>query len=150
MSQEDTLRLRASGRSPRPRTRRVRRAAFEAVGGFREEIRAAEDADLTYRLKAAGWEVERREGAARGAPQPPDACAGSCARSSPRGGRRVAPAPAPGLVAPPALPGLLWWGVRHASKGLAGAARGARPRPGALGRVRAARADRPRAGALAA
>ena len=41
-----------------------RRTAFEAVGGFREDIRAAEDADLTYRLKAAGWEVERREQAA--------------------------------------------------------------------------------------
>src|SRR5205085_6077877 len=40
-----------------------RRAAFEAVGGFRVDIRAAEDADLTYRLRAAGWEVERREGA---------------------------------------------------------------------------------------
>lgn len=41
-----------------------RREAFEAIGGFREEIRAAEDADLTYRLRAAGWEVERREDAA--------------------------------------------------------------------------------------
>ena len=41
-----------------------RRTAFEAVGGFREDIRAAEDADLTYRLKAADWEVERRERAA--------------------------------------------------------------------------------------
>ena len=41
-----------------------RRAAFDEIGGFRDEIRAAEDADLTYRLKAAGWEVERRENAA--------------------------------------------------------------------------------------
>jgi hypothetical protein len=41
-----------------------RRVAFEAVGGFREEIRAAEDADFTYRLREAGWEVERREQAA--------------------------------------------------------------------------------------
>ncbi len=40
-----------------------RREAFEQVGGFREEIRAAEDADLTYRLRAAGWGVERREAA---------------------------------------------------------------------------------------
>lgn len=42
----------------------VRRAAFEAIGGFREDIRAAEDADLTYRLRAAGWKIERREAAA--------------------------------------------------------------------------------------
>lgn len=41
-----------------------RRLAFEAVQGFREDIRSAEDADLTYRLRAAGWELERREGAA--------------------------------------------------------------------------------------
>ncbi len=41
----------------------VRREAFAAVGGFREELRACEDADLCYRLEAAGWAVERREGA---------------------------------------------------------------------------------------
>ena len=41
----------------------VRRAAFQAVGGFREELRACEDADLCYRLRAAGWELERREAA---------------------------------------------------------------------------------------
>jgi GT2 family glycosyltransferase len=41
----------------------VRRAAFEQVGGFREGIRAGEDADLCYRLRAAGWELERRDAA---------------------------------------------------------------------------------------
>jgi GT2 family glycosyltransferase len=63
MSQEDTFSFGAWGY---PKTANVacRRAAFEAVGGFREEIRAAEDADLTYRLRDAGWEVERREDAA--------------------------------------------------------------------------------------
>ena len=63
MSQEDTF---GFGDWGYPKTANVacRRAAFEEVGGFREEIRAAEDADLTYRLKAAGWEVERREDAA--------------------------------------------------------------------------------------
>jgi mycofactocin glycosyltransferase len=39
----------------------VRRSAFDSIAGFREDIRAAEDADLAYRLKAAGWAVERRE-----------------------------------------------------------------------------------------
>jgi GT2 family glycosyltransferase len=33
----------------------VRRAAFEAVGGFREGIRAAEDTDFCWRLQDAGW-----------------------------------------------------------------------------------------------
>jgi mycofactocin glycosyltransferase len=60
MSQEDTFSFGAWGY---PKTANVacRRAAFEAIGGFREELRAAEDADLTYRLRDAGWEVERRE-----------------------------------------------------------------------------------------
>ena len=62
MSQEDTF---GFGDWGYPKTANVacRRAAFEAVGGFREEIRAAEDADLTYRLRSAGWGVERREDA---------------------------------------------------------------------------------------
>ena len=62
MSQEDTF---SFGEWGYPKTANVacRRSAFEDVGGFREEIRAAEDADLTYRLRAAGWDVERREDA---------------------------------------------------------------------------------------
>ncbi|HEY2435545.1 MAG TPA: glycosyltransferase [Solirubrobacteraceae bacterium] len=63
MSQEHTLDL---GRWGFPKSVNVacRRAAFEAVGGFNVGIRAGEDADFTYRLKRAGWEVERREAAA--------------------------------------------------------------------------------------
>jgi mycofactocin glycosyltransferase len=62
MSQEATF---SFGEWGYPKTANVacRRVAFEEVGGFREEIRAAEDADLTYRLRGAGWEVERREDA---------------------------------------------------------------------------------------
>jgi mycofactocin glycosyltransferase len=60
MSQERTFGFGAWG-YPKSANIACRRAAFEAVGGFREGIRAAEDADLTYRLRAAGWEVERRE-----------------------------------------------------------------------------------------
>jgi mycofactocin glycosyltransferase len=60
MSQDDTFRFGAWG-YPKSANVACRRAAFEQVGGFREDIRAAEDADLTYRLKAAGWEVERRD-----------------------------------------------------------------------------------------
>lgn len=41
----------------------VRRAAFEAVGGFREDIRSGGDADLCYRLRDAGWELEARDDA---------------------------------------------------------------------------------------
>jgi GT2 family glycosyltransferase len=62
MSQEDTFSFGVWG-YPKSANIACRRTAFEAIGGFREDIRAAEDADLTYRLKAAGWEVERREAA---------------------------------------------------------------------------------------
>jgi GT2 family glycosyltransferase len=39
----------------------VRRSAFEAVGGFREDIRSGGDADLCFRLRAAGWGLESRD-----------------------------------------------------------------------------------------
>jgi len=38
----------------------LRRSAFEALGGFVEGIRSAGDVDLTWRLQAAGWKLERR------------------------------------------------------------------------------------------
>src|SRR3954451_15481212 len=42
----------------------VRRSAFAAVGGFRDAIRSAGDADLCFRLRRAGWELEERPEAA--------------------------------------------------------------------------------------
>lgn len=63
MTQDDTFAFGEWG-YPKSANIAVRRVAFEQVGGFREGIRAAEDADLTYRLRAAGWELERREAAA--------------------------------------------------------------------------------------
>jgi cellulose synthase/poly-beta-1,6-N-acetylglucosamine synthase-like glycosyltransferase len=38
----------------------VRRAAFDAVGGFDEHARCGEDADLCFRLAALGWRLEER------------------------------------------------------------------------------------------
>jgi hypothetical protein len=38
----------------------VRRAAYEAEGGFAEGIRSGGDVDLSWRLQAAGWKLERR------------------------------------------------------------------------------------------
>lgn len=38
----------------------VRRAAFDAVGGFAEGIRSGGDADLCWRLQDAGWAIEHR------------------------------------------------------------------------------------------
>jgi GT2 family glycosyltransferase len=62
MKQDNTFRLGSWG-FPVTANVAVRRSAFEAIGGFRDDIRAGEDADLTYRLRAAGWKVERREDA---------------------------------------------------------------------------------------
>jgi GT2 family glycosyltransferase len=99
-----------------------RREAFEAVGGFRENIRAAEDADLTYRLKAGGWEVERREQASvvhlsRGSVR---RFVGQQLRHGAGGAwldRHY-----PGSVPRKRRPGLVWWAVRFAVKGLLRAA----------------------------
>ena len=38
----------------------VRKAAFEAVGGFEAGVRSGGDVDLCRRLTAAGWGIERR------------------------------------------------------------------------------------------
>jgi len=41
----------------------IRRDPFSAVGGFDESIRAAEDADLCFRLAEEGWGIEARPAA---------------------------------------------------------------------------------------
>ena len=41
----------------------VRREAFAAVGGFPDAVRSGGDADLCWRLAAAGWELEPRPAA---------------------------------------------------------------------------------------
>lgn len=38
----------------------VRREAFEGVGGFVEDVRSGGDADLCFRIRAAGWDIEER------------------------------------------------------------------------------------------
>ncbi|MEA2191513.1 MAG: hypothetical protein QOI73_1634, partial [Solirubrobacteraceae bacterium] len=42
----------------------VRREAFEQAGGFEDGVRSGGDADLCFRIRAAGWTLERREQAA--------------------------------------------------------------------------------------
>jgi mycofactocin glycosyltransferase len=130
MGQENSFKFGAWG-FPQTANAACRRAAFEAVGGFREDIRAAEDADLSYRLRAAGWEVERRE-AATGVH-----LSRQTARDLVRQKLRHGAGGAwlhrnyPGSIPPRRRPGLLWWGARTAAKGLVRAAR-ARDRDRAL------------------
>ncbi|HEX5909875.1 MAG TPA: glycosyltransferase family 2 protein [Thermoleophilaceae bacterium] len=122
MSQENTL---AWGRWAFAQTANaaVRRSAIEAVGGFREDIRAAEDADLAYRLKAAGWQMERRDGAR--AAHVPRASVRALLRQRMAHGAGGAwlDRAYPGSVPAKRWPGFVWWMARYTATGLARAAR---------------------------
>jgi GT2 family glycosyltransferase len=124
MSQENTYR---HGRWSFPQTANAacRRAAFEQVGGFREDIRAAEDADLSYRLRAAGWEIERRE-AASVLHRSRQTVRGFVRQMLVHGaGAAWLNREYPGsFLSVHRRPGLVWWGLRRAVKGLASEARG--------------------------
>jgi GT2 family glycosyltransferase len=122
MSQGDTFAFGAWG-YPKSANVACRRSAYEAIGGFREDIRAAEDADLTYRLRDAGFAVERREAAA----------VVHRSRTSIRGllrqkatwgaGGAWLARTYPGSVPLARTRGLAWWAVRETIRGLYHAAR---------------------------
>jgi GT2 family glycosyltransferase len=104
----------------------VRREAFEQVGGFRGGIRSGGDADLCFRLAAAGWELERRPGAAvlhRNRTTVPRMLAQLARHGA---GAAWLSREHPGAFPPRAWPGLVWWGARQAGAGLAALARGDR------------------------
>jgi hypothetical protein len=122
MTQEDSFALGSWG-FPKAANLLCRRAAFDEVGGFREDIRAGEDADLTYRLLDAGWEVERREDAAvlhRSRQTVPGFVAQKALHGA--GGAWLARR-YPGAFPARRRPGLIWWGVRTAVSGVVRAAR---------------------------
>jgi hypothetical protein len=121
MSQEDTFSFGAWG-YPKSANIACRRTAFEEIGGFREDIRAAEDADLTYRLKAAGWEVERREAAV--VVHLSRATLSGLVRQKALWGAGGAwlERTYPGSVPLARGPGLAWWALRETTKGILSAA----------------------------
>ena len=122
MSQDDTFRFDSWG-FPKTANAACRRAAFEAVGGFREDIRSAEDADLSYRLRGAGWEVERRESAVV-THRSRQTVRGFVAQKALHGaGAAWIARNHPGAFPARRRPGLVWWGLRTAAKGLFAAAR---------------------------
>lgn len=123
MSQEDSLRL---GRWAYPKTANAacRRAAFDAVDGFREDIRAGEDADLTYRLRAVGWTVERRDDAAVVHRNRRTAWAFAKQKVLHGAGGAWLERHYPGSFPPRGFgPGLIWWAVRTVAVRLASAVR---------------------------
>ena len=122
MSQDDTFKYGEFG-FPKTANAAFRRSAFEQVGGFREDIRAAEDADLTYRLKAAGWELERREQASAVHLNRATVRAFVVQKALHGAGGAWLANEYPGAFPARRRPGLVWWGVRHATRGLYEAAR---------------------------
>jgi GT2 family glycosyltransferase len=100
-----------------------RRTALDAVGGFREGIRAGEDADLCFRLAAAGWEVQRREHAAVEHRNRATVAALLAQKATHGSAGAWLDRHYPGSFPARRRPGLTWWAVRRCASGLAAAAR---------------------------
>lgn len=98
-----------------------RRTSFEAVGGFREELRAGEDADLAYRLGAAGWHSELREGATVVHRNRQTVRGFVVQRAVHGAGAAWLERAYPGSFPARRRPGLVWWGLRRLAAGLASA-----------------------------
>jgi GT2 family glycosyltransferase len=122
MSQENTFRF-GSWSYPTTSNVAVRRAAFVAVGGFREDIRAAEDADITYRMKSAGWEVERRESANVTHLSRRTVWSFVVQKAVHGAGGAWLNRQYPGCLPARRRPGLVWWAVRMTARGLTRAIR---------------------------
>ncbi len=108
----------------------VRRKAFEQVGGFESGVRSGGDADLCFRIRAAGWDLERREGAAvvhRNRQTVPRMLA---QRARHGAGAAWLSERWPGALPARRWPGLAWWSAKRAAAGLMAAVR--RDRDGAL------------------
>jgi hypothetical protein len=104
----------------------IRRSAFEAAGGFREDVRSGGDADLCWRLAAAGWELERRAGAAVVHRNRATVGALLAQRFRHGAGAGWLAREHPGALPARLGPGLAWWALRRAASGVAAAARGDR------------------------
>jgi cellulose synthase/poly-beta-1,6-N-acetylglucosamine synthase-like glycosyltransferase len=101
----------------------VRRAAFEQVGGFEAGVRSGGDADLCFRIRAAGWRLERREDAAvvhRNRATIPRMLAQRARHGAGAGwlSKRW-----PGALPRRRWPGLAWWATRRAARGVLAAVR---------------------------
>lgn len=96
----------------------VRRSAFGSVEGFAGGVRSGGDADLCFRLRAAGWEIEARRAAVvvhRNRATLPRMLAQRFRHGS---GSAWVAARHPGALPARNWPGLLWWGARRATAGV--------------------------------
>ena len=104
----------------------IRREAFEQVGGFEERIRSGGDADLCFRIKAAGWALERREQAAVIHHNRQTIPRMLAQRARHGAGANWLSQRWPGALPRRSWPGLVLWGIRRAAHGASAAARGER------------------------
>jgi mycofactocin glycosyltransferase len=122
MSQDNTYRL-GPWSFPQTANAACMRTAFEQVGGFREDIRAAEDADLCIRLKHAGWKLERRERASVVHVSRASVLGFARQRMVHGAGGAWLDRQYPGAVPRKRWPGLIWWALRFSATRLARAVR---------------------------
>jgi GT2 family glycosyltransferase len=101
----------------------VRREAFDAIGGFRPDVRSGGDADLCFRLAAAGWDLERRPHAVVVHHNRATVRAMLAQRFRHGTGAAWLAARHPGALPARRWPGLLWWGLRRGAAGLRALAR---------------------------
>jgi hypothetical protein len=104
----------------------VRREAFAQVGGFEAGVRSGGDADLCYRLRAAGWTLERREQAAVTHQNRATIPRMLAQRARHGAGAAWLAQCWPGALPRRHWPGLAWWSARRAAHGLLAAVRGDR------------------------
>jgi GT2 family glycosyltransferase len=130
MSQDNTFRLGAWS-YPTTSNLAVRRAAFDAVSGFRDDIRAAEDADFTYRVRLKGWEVERRESAIVTHRSRSTLRSFVVQKAVHGAGGAWLNREYPGCLPARRRPGLAWWALRTVASGAIGGIRSG-DRDGAL------------------
>ncbi len=95
----------------------VRREAFEAAGGFREDVRSGGDADLCLRLRDAGWRIELREDVVV-RHRPRRALVRMLAQRARHGsGAAWVEREHPGTLPARPVLGAAWWGARRAAAG---------------------------------
>jgi GT2 family glycosyltransferase len=104
----------------------VRREAFESVGGFRDGVRSGGDADLCFRLRDAGWELERRDDATV-VHRSRNTVARLLAQRAKHGsGAAWLDREHPGSFPARSLPGATWWSARRAASAAGALRRGDR------------------------
>ncbi len=117
MSQENTL-GRDSWAFAQTANCAVRRGAFAEVGGFCDEAVSGGDADLCFRLEAAGWRLESRPGATVLHRNRTTISRMLAQRARHGAGAAWLARRHPGALPPRRPAGLAWWSMRRAAGGL--------------------------------